>query len=192
MTHRARRRCACSRGSSPPSTTAVRPGARCRAACASSTLLLGGGLDRGTSTLMHRARRRRQVRASPRSTRYAAAEPRRRASRCSRSTRRTSTLDLPRRARSAWTSIATLRAGARSRCSRSIRPRCRRASSCTPSAPLSRSDGVRLLVVDSLNGYLHAMPEEQLPAPPAPRAADATCASAASRWSWCVAQHWSR
>ena len=55
------------------------------------------------------------------------------------------------------------RAGSRS--SRSTRPSSRRASSPTPSAdavePTDGGAGARVVVIDSLNGYLNAMPEER-------------------------------
>ena len=54
-----------------------------------------------------------------------------------------------------------VRAGPRSACGRSTRPSCRRASSRTrPRMPVERT-GRRVIVIDSLNGYLNAMPEER-------------------------------
>ena len=43
---------------------------------------------------------------------------------------------------------------------RSIRVNCRRANSSMASARRSRSQGARVVVIDSLNGYLNSMPEE--------------------------------
>ena len=64
--------------------------------------------------------------------------------------------------RRAWgsTSSSTSTRGG-SRCSRWTRPSCPRASCCTPSARPSRSGGASIIVIDSLNGYLNAMPDER-------------------------------
>ena len=45
--------------------------------------------------------------------------------------------------------------------SRSIPPNCRRASSPPTSGKASRVDNARVVVIDSLNGYLNAMPDER-------------------------------
>ena len=50
---------------------------------------------------------------------------------------------------------------ARSGSSRSTRPRCRRENSPISSARASRASGTRVVVIDSLNGYMNAMPEER-------------------------------
>ena len=62
------------------------------------------------------------------------------------------------RAASAWT-VASTSTPAGCASSRSIRPSCRPASSSHAIRRRSRSDDVRVVVIDSLNGYLHAMPE---------------------------------
>ena len=69
-----------------------------------------------------------------------AADPRRRAGHRPAQARRR----RPRRPSSRWT-----------------RPSCRRASSPTPSAGPSSSSSAAIVVIDSLNGYLNAMPEER-------------------------------
>ena len=63
-------------------------------------------------------------------------------------------------------------AGTRQRAARSTRPSCRPASSRTRSAARSRSTARAIVVIDSLNGYLNAMPGGALPHRPAARAAD--------------------
>ena len=62
---------------------------------------------------------------------------------------------------SAWTSAAHVDDGLHRPSSRSTRRRCRRASSRSRCATPSSDDGARVVVIDSLNGYLNAMPEER-------------------------------
>ena len=110
-----------------------------------STLIIGGA---GTGQVDAR----RAVRRRPRRARRARR-------RCSSSTRVLNTLLT--RCRGLGIDLAgARRRRAASRCSRSIRPSCRRASSRIRCARRSRSTGATIVVIDSLNGYLNAMPEE--------------------------------
>ena len=106
--------------------------------------LLGGGLERGTSTLIIGARRHRQVDAR-RAVRAAAAAARRERRSMFMFDESPNTL-LTRCDGLGIDLEPQVEAGADRRRSRSIRPSCRRASSRTASARRSRRDGVKMVV----------------------------------------------
>ena len=139
LRHPARRARRSSRAWSPPSTRRRSRRAPLSSGVPELDALLGGGLDRGTSTLLIGPGRLRQVDARRRST------PSRRRERGERAAIflfDESVAHAPRRARrgSAWTSRRTSRPGA-STSGRSTRPSCRPASSRSASADAVEDDG---------------------------------------------------
>ena len=120
--------------------------------------LLGGGIEEGTSTLIVGAAGTGKSTLAAQFAAAAAARGEKSALFMFDESPLTLFDAMPRH----WTSISSsMSRAARSASGRSTRPSCRLASSSTPSARRSNEDGVKLVVIDSLNGYLNAMPEER-------------------------------
>ena len=152
-----------SRGSSPPSTTAARTRGCSRAGNAEFDALLGRGLRRTgparSCSAPPGAANRRSPSSTPGPRRAAASGPS-----SSPSTSGSRPSSSGRRA-SGWTSRRTIESGPHRRPARSTRPssrpgefahRVRRAAEGDGGKP-----GAKVVVIDSLNGYLNAMPEER-------------------------------
>ena len=159
-------------------TSSSRPAA-CRSFRAWWRPSIAGSFDRATASERHRgarhaagrrhraglehaaprAGRRGQDHCSPCTSSAAAIRTRRARPRCSCSTRSSACCSI---APSRWasTSQALRDAGHAASSSRSMPPSCRPASSPTACAPASQDPTVKTVVIDSLNGYQAAMPEE--------------------------------
>ena len=146
-------------------------GARVSSGVAELDALLGGGLT-GHEHAAHRPGRAPASRRSPRSTRR---PPRRAATSAAiflfdesvahlrRALRRRSACDLRPHVDGRAISVQQI-----------DRPRCRPASSPIASAARVEDDGARVVVIDSLNGYLNAMPQARRRCVQHARAADVT------------------
>ena len=138
---------------------ADRRAAGSRAAFAELDSLLGGGLERGTSTLIVGAA---GTGKSTLAAQFAVAGGTSAASaaRCSSSTRASQTL-LTRHGALGIDLAASHRRRAPCRSSRSTRPSSRPGEFIARDPPRRRATARRIVVIDSLNGYLNAMPEER-------------------------------
>ena len=156
----------CSRASSPPSIARAARREGSPAGSPSSTSCSAAA----SSAARARCSSARRAPASRRSPRSSSRPPPSagRSARCSSSTRASPRCST--RCDGLGIALAAARrVGARATCIRSIPPSSRRASSRTRSAAPSSGDGAAIVVIDSLNGYLNAMPGRALPDHPAAR-----------------------